>query len=58
MKKYLNSIKGVLMEFQRTQYYDLTYTKRKERGYRVNRKNKNIGIEYYKDFIIVHESEE
>jgi DMSO/TMAO reductase YedYZ molybdopterin-dependent catalytic subunit len=54
-KKYLNSIKGEIMEFQRTQHYDLMYTTTKELGYRVNCGGKNSCIEDYKGIIIVHE---
>jgi len=30
--KYLDSIRGEIMELQRTQYYDLMYVKTKKRG--------------------------
>jgi hypothetical protein len=39
-KKYLNSLKGGAMEFQRTQQYDLMYKKRKELGYVVQHRIK------------------
>ena len=55
MKKYLNRIKGGLMEFQRKQYHELIYTK-KELGYKLKHGIKNTGIEDYKDIVIVHDS--
>ena len=47
-KKYVNSIKGEIMEFQRKKHYDLMYTTTKELGYRVNWGIKKSFIEDYK----------
>jgi hypothetical protein len=44
------------MEFQKTQHYDLMYTKTKELDYKAKREIKNIGIKDYEVIIMVHES--